>query len=243
MRQGSGCCGFRAGVRGISGLSRLLRSAVWPQGVPGPQPSLSPGSAGAVRGAAQRRQSVGDGSGVSQGDAAVSLGEPPDALLDDLRGAITAIAPISGVIAAERKVPNGVRDAPRSCNSLSRSNFPCILAVFPGYAPSRFSRPLRSSPIISKTGPDRSGSCATMSLTWPPIRATISSTASGPSPGPPPSSPSSSFSGSRARARFSCAISCNYLRVIGSSVSSPASSSNSSSVRLLCAERKPLSSL
>ena len=73
-------------------------------------------------------------------------------MLDDLKGAITAIAPISGVIAAERKVPNGVRDAPRSCSSLSRSNFPCILAVFPGYAPSRFSRPLRSSPTSSKTG-------------------------------------------------------------------------------------------
>ena len=29
MRQGSGCCGFRAGVRGLSGFSRLLRSAVW----------------------------------------------------------------------------------------------------------------------------------------------------------------------------------------------------------------------
>ena len=29
MRQGSGCCGFRAGVRGLSGFSRLLRSAIW----------------------------------------------------------------------------------------------------------------------------------------------------------------------------------------------------------------------
>ena len=56
-------------------------------------------------------------------DAAVSLGEPPDALLDDLMGAIAVIAPISAVIAAERKVPNGVRDAPRSRVSLSRSNF------------------------------------------------------------------------------------------------------------------------
>ena len=37
-----------------------------------PQPPLSPGSPGTVRGAAQRRESVGDGSGVSQGDAAVS---------------------------------------------------------------------------------------------------------------------------------------------------------------------------
>ena len=52
---------------------------------------------------------------------------------------------ISSVIAAERKVPNRVRDAPRSRISLGRSNFACILTVFPGYPASRFSRPLRSS--------------------------------------------------------------------------------------------------
>ena len=80
-----------------------------------------------------------------------------------------------------------------------------------------------------------------MPLTWPPIRATISATASGPGPGPPPSKPSSSSSGSRARVRFTCAISCNCLRGIGSPVSSLASSSNASSVRLLCAERNPQS--
>ena len=60
------------GLRGLSGFSRLLRSAVWPQGDAGPQPSLPPGPAGPVRGAAQRRESVGDGPGLSQGDAAVS---------------------------------------------------------------------------------------------------------------------------------------------------------------------------
>ena len=60
------------GLRGLWGFSRLLRSAVWPQGDAGPQPSLPPGPAGAVRGAAQRRESVGDGPGLSQGDAAVS---------------------------------------------------------------------------------------------------------------------------------------------------------------------------
>ena len=32
MRQGSGCVSFRAGVRGLWGFSRLLRSAVWPPG-------------------------------------------------------------------------------------------------------------------------------------------------------------------------------------------------------------------
>ena len=44
MRQGSGCGGFRAG---ISGVSRILRWAVWPPGDPGAQRSLSANPAGA----------------------------------------------------------------------------------------------------------------------------------------------------------------------------------------------------
>ena len=59
-------------------ISRLLRCAVWAPGGAGPQSSLSAGPAGAVRGAAQRRESVGDGSGVSPGDAAVSRESPWD---------------------------------------------------------------------------------------------------------------------------------------------------------------------
>ena len=47
MKQGDGGGGFRAGVRGFSAFSRLLRSAVWLQGGAGPQPSLSPDPTGA----------------------------------------------------------------------------------------------------------------------------------------------------------------------------------------------------
>ena len=43
MRWGCGCGSFRAGVRVISGFSRLLRAAVWPPGDAGAQRSLSPG--------------------------------------------------------------------------------------------------------------------------------------------------------------------------------------------------------
>ena len=46
MRWGCGCGSFRAGVRVISGFSRLLRAAVWPPGDAGAQRSLSPGPAG-----------------------------------------------------------------------------------------------------------------------------------------------------------------------------------------------------
>ena len=46
MRQGSGCSGFRAGVRGLWGVPFLLRSAVRAQRVAGPQPELSPGPLG-----------------------------------------------------------------------------------------------------------------------------------------------------------------------------------------------------
>ena len=42
MRWGYGCGSFRAGVRVISGFSRLLRAAVWPPGDAGAQRSLSP---------------------------------------------------------------------------------------------------------------------------------------------------------------------------------------------------------
>ena len=67
VRQGSGCGSFRAGILGFSGLSRLLRWAVWPPRDTGAQRSLSAGPAGATRGAAQRRESIGDGPRVRPG--------------------------------------------------------------------------------------------------------------------------------------------------------------------------------
>ena len=41
MRQGSGSGGFRAGIPGLSGVSRLLRWSVWPAGNAVARPLLS----------------------------------------------------------------------------------------------------------------------------------------------------------------------------------------------------------
>ena len=69
---GDGWGEFRAGLRQLSGLSRLLRGLLRPQAVAGAQPELSSGAAGAGWGAAQRREPVGIGGHLGPGDAAFS---------------------------------------------------------------------------------------------------------------------------------------------------------------------------
>ena len=68
---GDECSQPPVGLRQLSGISRILCRLLRPQAVPGAQPELSSSPAGAVRGAAQRRESPGAGGHLRPGDAAV----------------------------------------------------------------------------------------------------------------------------------------------------------------------------